>query len=180
LLRGSPQIWTTSDDQKFLVNYLPEITSSNDVPLHFRAGVNTVYHLTIKGADSFENTSLILEDLQTGQKIDLSHVTSYDFTADKGDDTNRFVLHINGVTAVPNVSETDGIQVFAFGNTVYLHGQQNLNGRVSIFNTLGQLVYKGVLNGAAKQQIRLNQQQGIYFVRLEENNHVFTRKVLIK
>ena len=180
-VKESPQIWTTSDDQKFLVNYLPEITSSSyDVPLHFRAGANTVYHLTIKGADSFENTSLILEDLQTGQKIDLSHVTSYDFTADKGDDTNRFVLHINGVTAVPNVSETGDIQVFTFGNTVYLHGQQNLNGRVSIFNTLGQEIFTGSLNRRRSQKISLNQKTGIYFVRVKDGNKVITRKVFIK
>ncbi len=179
-VKGSPQIWTTSDDQKFLVNYLPEITSSNDVPLHFRAGVNTVYHLTIKGADSFENTSLILEDLQTGQKIDLSHVTSYDFTAGKGDDTNRFVLHINGVTAVPNVNKNDGIQVFAYGNTVYLHSQQNLNGSVSIFNTFGQEIYTGSLNRRTSQKISMNQKAGIYFVRVEDGNRVITRKVFIK
>ncbi len=180
LVKTAPQIWTVSKDQKFLVNYLPETTTAYDVPLHFKPGVSTVYHLTIKGADSFDNTGLVLEDLKTGEKIDLSNTGSYDFSANKGDDVNRFVLHINGVTAVPNVNETDGIQVFSYGNTVYLHGQHMLNGKVSIFNTLGQKVYDGLLNGAAKQQIRVNQHKGIYFVRVEENNHVFTKKVFIQ
>ncbi len=179
-VKASPQIWTASEGEKYLVNYLPLVTTATNVPLDFRAGVNTVYHLTIKGADSFQNVSLILEDLQTGQKIDLSRQNSYDFSATTGEDESRFVLHINGVTAVPNVSETDGVQVFSFGNTVYLQGRQSLNGKISIFNTLGQKVYGGVLNGAVKQQIRLNERQGVYFVRFQENSRVVTQKVFIK
>ncbi len=180
IVKTAPSLWTKSDAQDFSTNYLPETTTAYDVPLHFKPGVSTVYHLTIKGADSFDNTGLVLEDLKTGEKIDLSNTGSYDFSANKGDDVNRFVLHINSVTAVPNVNETDGIQVFSYGNTVYLHGQHMLNGKVSIFNTLGQKVYDGLLNGAAKQQIRVNQHEGIYFVRVEENNHVFTKKVFIQ
>ncbi len=180
IVKTAPSLWTKSDAQDFSTNYLPETTTAYDVPLHFKPGVSTVYHLTIKGADSFDNTGLVLEDLKTGEKIDLSHTGSYDFSAETGDDVNRFVLHINGVTAVPNVNETDGIQVFSYGNTVYLHGQHMLNGKVSIFNTLGQKVYDGLLNGAAKQQIRVNQHEGIYFVRVEENNYVFTKKVFIQ
>ncbi len=179
IVKTAPSLWTKSDAQDFSTNYLPETTTAYDVPLHFKPGVSTVYHLTIKGADSFDNTGLVLEDLKTGEKIDLSNTGSYDFSANKGDDVNRFVLHINGVTAVPNVNETDGIQVFSYGNTVYLHGQHMLNGKVSIFNTLGQKVYDGLLNGAAKQQIRVNR-KGIYFVRVEETGHVFIHKVFIR
>jgi hypothetical protein len=180
MVKTAPQIWTVSKNQKFLVNYLPEPTASEDIPLHFKPGVSTVYHLTFNGVDSFNGTSFVLEDLKTGEKIDLNNTDSYDFSADKGDDVNRFVLHINGVTAVPSVNKTDGIQVFAYGNTVYLHGEKVLNGKVFIFNTLGQKVYEGLLNGAVRQQIRLDQRQGIYFVRLEVNNLVVTQKVFIK
>jgi hypothetical protein len=181
-VKAAPQIWTVSEGEKYLVNYLPLVTTATNVPLDFRAGVNTAYHLTIKGADSFENVSLILEDLKTGQKIDLSRQDSYNFSAVTGEDESRFVLHINGVTAVPNVNKTDGIQVFAFGNTVYLQatGQKILEGKVSVFNMLGQQVYAGLLNGNTKQQIRLNRKTGIYFVRVEEINRVVTRKVFIK
>jgi len=179
-VKTAPSLYTVSKDQKFSTNYLPETGSVNTVPVDFIPGVSTVYHLQIDGIKSFNQPNFILEDTQAGIMIDLSQQTEYDFTAQKGDDPNRFVLHINGVTAVPNVNQTDGIQVFAFGKTVYLHGQQSLNGNVSIFNTLGQQVYTGVLNGAAKQQIRLNQQHGVYFVRLKENNRVITKKIFIQ
>ncbi len=180
IVSTAPSLWTVSNGEDFSTNYLPETATAYDVPLHFRAGVNSVYHLTIKGADSFDNTGLVLEDLQTGKKIDLNHTDSYDFSDTKDDDVNRFVLHINGVTAVPTVNEAGGIQVFAYGSTLYLHGQDRLNGKVSVFNTLGQKVYEGLLNGAARQQIRIRQKAGIYFVRLEENGHLFTNKVFIQ
>jgi len=123
---------------------------------------------------------LVLEDKNTGEMTTITNGVTIPFHFSSDDDPNRFVLHINGVTAVPKVNKTDGIQVFAYDKTVYLHGQQRLNGNVSIFNTLGQQVYTGVLNGAAKQQIRLNQQHGVYFVRLKENNHVITKKIFIQ
>jgi hypothetical protein len=182
MVKTAPSLWTVSKEQNFSTNYLPEPTTAYDIPLDFRAGVNTVYHLTIEGTNSFESTPLILEDLQTGRKINLSNENSYDFTAEKGDDVNRFVLHINGVTGIPTLNETDGIQVFAYGKTVYLYasGQKNLNGKVSVFNTLGQEIYTGSMNGMKSQKISLNQNTGIYFVRVEENNRVVTRKVFIK
>ena len=178
----APQLWSVSKREKFSQNYLPleKLQSNYDIPLHFKPGVSTVYHLSVKGVDSFSGTSFVLEDLKTGDKIDLGTTKEYDFSAEKGDDVNRFVLHINGVTAVPDINETDGIQVFSSGKTVYLHGQNMLNGKISIFNTLGQKVYEGLLNGTAKQQIRVNQHKGIYFVKVEENNHVFTKKVFIQ
>lgn len=180
LVKTAPSLWSVTKEQQFSTNYLPEMTTVYNVPLDFKPGVSTLYHLSVSGVNTFDNPHFVLEDTQTGTMIDLTQQTTYDFSAAKGDDVSRFVLHINGITAVPNVNETDGIEVFAFKNTVYLHGQKALNGKVSVFNTLGQKVYEGLLNGTAKQQIRLNQRQGIYFVRLEENNRVVTRKVAIK
>lgn len=179
-IKTAPQIWTTSNGENFLVNYLPEVTTSYDVPLDFKAGVNAVYHLTIKGADSFENTSLVFEDLLTGEKINLSNENSYDFSAAKGDDVSRFILHVNGGTAVPSHNKTERVQVFAYGNTVYLHSPESLNGSVSIFNIFGQEIYTGSLNRRKSQKIHLNQKTDIYFVRVENDNKVIIKKVFIK
>jgi hypothetical protein len=181
MVKTAPSLWTVSKDQDFSTSYLPEIKTAYSVPLDFRAGENTVYHLSVKGADSFNGTSLVLEDKQTGQMIDLSKETSYDFSAEKGDDVNRFTLHINGVTGINHLGQDDGIQVYSFGHTVYLHGQKVLTGKVSVFNTLGQKVFEGNLNGVNRQQIRLNGlQKGIYFVRLKEGQNTMTKKVFIQ
>ena len=181
-IKTTPQLWTVSKGQQFSTNYLPEVTTTYDVPLDFRAGVNTIYHLSVTGVNSFENTSLVLEDLQTGQEIDLSQQSSYDFSATTDDDDSRFVLHINGVTAVSLLSETGGVQVFSYAKTVYLQapGQKSLNGKVSIFNMRGRQVYSGSLNGMKSQKISLNRKTGIYFVRVEDGNKLVTRKVFIK
>jgi len=179
-IESAPQIWTISKQQKFLVNYLPEPHSAYDVPIGFRAGVFTAYHLTIKGADSFKNVAFVLEDTKTGEKIDLNNTNSYDFTAGKGSDENRFVLHIKDITAVSGMKRVDDVHVFVNGHVVYLYCQNNLKGRIAIFNTLGQIIYHGLLNGTASQHIRLNQRNGIYIIRLEVHNHIITKKVFIK
>ncbi len=180
MVKTAPSLWTVSKSEQLSTNYLPETTKAYNLPLDFKPGVSTVYHLSVSGVSSFANPHFVLEDTQTGTMIDLSQQTNYDFSATKGDDVNRFVLHINGVTAVPNLSQKETVQVFAYGKTIYLSGNESLNGKVSVFNTLGQQVYEGTLNGMYKQTLRLNQQSGIYFVRVASAHGVATKKVFIK
>ncbi len=176
----APSLWSVLKNEQFSANYLPEMTNAHNVPLDFKPGVSTLYHLSVSGVNTFDNPRFILEDTQTGTLIDLSQQTIYDFSADKDDDVNRFVLHINGVTAVPPMSKPEGLQVFSYGKTIVLKSKRNPEGKVSVFNTLGQMVYKGVLPGIGRQVIRLHQNAGLYIVRVEEDDHVIIKKVLIK
>jgi len=179
---AAPQIYTSDGDNLYSINCLPLDISNYNLPVSVKFSAPGKYKLTFSGMDKVKNYDIKLEDLQTHEIIPVNAGTSYSFSFKKGDDPNRFVLHINGVTAVPSLYKTDGIQIFSNGNTVYLlaSGQKNLEGKVSVLNMLGQVVYSGVLNGANRQQISLNHRTGIYFVRLEENNRVVTKKVFIK
>jgi len=181
-LKGyAPQFYSVVGDDHYSTNTIPRLTALSTIPFNFIKNSSSSYYIKAEGINSITTGEQVyLTDLKTNHTQLLNDNPVYYFTAEDGDVAQRFELHINGVTAVPNVNQTDGVQVFAYGKTVYLHGQQNLNGNVSIFNTLGQQVYTGVLNGAAKQQIRLNQQHGVYFVRLKENNRVITKKIFIQ
>ena len=180
MVQTAPSLWTVSKKQDFSTDYIPEPATAYDVPLHFKPGVSTVYHLSVKGVDSFNGTSFVLEDLKTGDKIDLGTTKEYDFSAEKGDDPNRFVLHINGVTGIPDVDGTEGLHIFSYGKTIYLDSQKALNGKVTVYNLMGQKVYESPLNGTGKQQFRLDRQQGVYFVKVEEEGLTRTHKVFIK
>ena len=184
IVKTAPSLYTVADKQQFSTKYLPETSSAFSIPIAFIPGVTSIYHISISGLYTFDhNMKFTLEDTQTGTMIDLSQQTVYDFTATKGDDPNRFVLHINGVTTVPSLHQANDMQIFSSGNTVYLHatGQKTLQGKVSVLNMLGQKVYEGMLNGGSRQQIRLSgRQPGIYFVRVEEEGSVVTQKVFLK
>ncbi len=184
MVNSAPSLYTVADKQQFSTKYFPETSLAFSIPIEFIPGVSSVYHLSISGLNSFDhNMKFTLEDTQTGTTIDLSQQTVYDFSATKGDDPARFILHINGVTAVPSLHNNNGMQIFSSGNTVYLHatGQKTLQGKVSVLNMLGQKIYEGTLNGGSRQQIRLSgRQPGIYFVRVEGKGSVVTQKVFLK
>lgn len=180
MISTAPEIWTVINHKNFSVNYLPEVSTPYDVPLDFKPGVSSVFHLSISGIDSFDHPNFVLEDKKTGKMIDLTKQTVYDFSANANDDKDRFVLHINGVTAVPSLNRKGSLEIFSYGKTIYLKADKNLNGLVSVYNTMGQKVYEGRLNGMNKQIIPLNDKRGIYIVRVERAGGMMIKKVFIQ
>jgi hypothetical protein len=178
---SAPQIYTTDGKNKYSINCLPTDISNYSLPIGIKFSDPGNYTLSFSGLDNVSNYSLVLEDLQNQETMALHPGETYSFAMNKNDSPDRFVLHINGTTGIPEVNNTADLQIYAYGNTVYLHAQKALNGKVFVFNTLGQKVYEGLLNGATRQQLRLSSQpQGIYFVKVEEGHNVVTHKVFIK
>jgi hypothetical protein len=179
---SAPELYTQIGNTKYSINCLPENLSNYSLPMGLKIKQPGDYTLSFAGLDTFpKGIDLVIEDAKTGEMTPIKSGTALTFHFDTNDDPNRFVLHINGVTGVNHPGQDDGIQVYAIGHTVYLHGQKALTGKVSVFNTLGQQIFEGNLNGANRQQIRLEgRQKGIYFVRLKEGQNILTKKVFIQ
>ena len=59
--------------------------------------------------------------------------------------------------------------------------RQNVNGTITLTNVLGQAVYNSTITGnsGTVQKIDISSlQQGVYFLQLESNGQVLTKKVL--
>ena len=185
-LKGSktaPQFWTVSNNEKFAQNYLPYVYEPYQLPLHFKAGVNTTYHIVAEGVESFYGASEIsLEDLFTGKIINLKDQQIYTFTATTDDDENRFVLHFNGITSVGETPADQNATVYAYDNRVYIHFNETPKSgyEVEVFNTLGQQVYAGRMEPNTLNSFRLNEKTGIYIVRVKTNDGLMVQKVMIK
>lgn len=179
----APQLWTISDDEMFSTNYLPyaEILS---IPLSFKAGVNTTYHLTVSGVDNFNTTSeLYLEDLHAGTIINFKVQSTYDFTATVVDNASRFVLKFLNVTYVPlNKVTTKNVIVYVTGSTIVIMEKEGnaLIGEVKIHDLYGQTTCKVKLNGTSVQTVDAMLNAGIYvvFIKMKDGN-VHSEKIII-
>ena len=178
----APQIWTVSDNENFAQNYLPYVYDAYQVPLHFKAGTNSMHHFVFEGMESFSGDSRIyLEDLLLKKTIDLRTQQAYDFMASTEDDEARFILHFNGVTATDEILDPDAISIYSSQNTVYIQSGQMPNEKcnVEVFNLRGQLVFSEKMEPSTLSSFTLHEKTGIYIVRLHNNNRSITQKVMI-
>ncbi len=181
----APQLWTVSNNEDFSTNFLPLPTGVEKIPLHFKAGVNTVYHLMVSGLDSFTDADkFYLEDLQTGETILLNDQPEYDFTGTPDDDVNRFVLHINGITGIHNTNSTKGqplIYILNHRVMVKNTANQTLQGIMDIFDLTGHRIAHFTLNTPSASAYHLQTLPGVYLIKIITTNGChYNRKIIIK
>ena len=177
---SAPQLWTVNNGDIFSQNYLPHSTEEFFVPLHFRAGLNSTYHIRADGLKSFyESIDIYLEDMFNNKIINLRDQHLYSFAATTNDNEERFILHFFGITSLGESPEIDGVQIYSSKKTVYISFEQIPQevSHIEVFNILGQQVYNSKLAPTTLSSIHLNEKPGIYIVRLRNGSRIKTQKV---
>jgi hypothetical protein len=159
------------------------VYDSYQLPLHFKAGVNSDYHLVFEGIDGFyPNSEIYLEDVFLDKIIDLREQQIYNFQAGTGDENNRFILHFYGVTSTGENPMQNNTTIFASGKTVYVKSAQlpKSASRVEVFNVMGQMVYTSKLAPSSLNSFSLNEKTGIYIVRVHTEKGMVVQKLMIQ
>ena len=181
---SAPQLWTVTNDEIYSLNSLPFPTGPYQVQLNFHAGVNTTYHLTAEGLESFDGGyEIFLEDLKTGEIIDLNQQPNYDFDANTDDAYERFVLHFNDITSVnETIKKSQEALIYSYNGKVYISFSNVPEDSfdVEVFNTKGQQVYSERFEPGTVNSFRLKQKTGLYIVRVKTKNGLTVNKIIIR
>ncbi|MCB0397003.1 MAG: T9SS type A sorting domain-containing protein [Flavobacteriales bacterium] len=93
---GTPNIATvTENDEVLAINSLPEVPQSISVPVQVRVPSNGTYKLSLTALEVHNKYCVFIEDLVTGEVMDLRSFETYSFTAKTTDDEIRFMVHLN-------------------------------------------------------------------------------------
>lgn len=145
-----------------------------EMPLNFRANADGQYTLTVN-PEGVEMNYLHLIDNMTGNDIDLLQTPSYSFNATTRDYESRFRLvfaanNENGVSA--------GSTTFAY----YSNGNWMVNNEgeasLQVIDVMGRVLSNQTISGTA--ELSLNQQPGVYVLRLVNGNDVKTQKIVVR
>jgi hypothetical protein len=178
-LNGAPQLYTNAGNSKLSTNVLPVINNNVVmVPVSFVAGSASDYKLTADGINTFNCSSITLLDLKTNTSQDLMSNPVYNFTASASDNVNRFELYFNSTVGIGENNQA-GSKIYSNNNDIYVNSTDAIK-QVSIYNTIGQLIYT-VNNPQGSFKYSLNgNSTGYYIVKVITDKNVNSEKVFVK
>lgn len=181
-MSNAPQLYTVkSDDVHVTLNTLPfNINETTIVPLNFSLNSDQEITLDFSGMESFEvSYGIELEDLLTGQIVNLREQASYTFTHSVNDDASRFVLRFYGVTGIDSKSALN-CKVWNNNELIYISipALVGENARIELYDLLGCKLSE--VSCTINNPIQLTApRSGIVMVKVIAGNKVQTSKLLI-
>lgn len=178
----APQIWTLIEGEEFSTNNLPHVYETMALPMNFKAGVNSTFHIIAEGIESFYlNSEIYLEDLFNGNMIDLREQTMYTFDGSTSDDNARFVLHFFGVTDLSEIPVDEDIKVYGFEDKILVKTTEtNVNCQMEVFDLMGRKVFSNDFMLSGLVSFSPNVKNGVYLVRLQSGSSVIVNKVNLR
>ncbi len=182
-------IWSTDKDgQDLLLNALDGNQDKLDIPLNVKSGTPGQQLLAFKGLNGFSAYSCAwLEDLATGEKINLKDHDTYSYQAEEAGETHGFNLHferdgncpLNEQMLTPSLDASS--QVFVNnGNILVKFGFEELSDVViTVYNVAGQEVLAPKNMTVINETIALDSPgaHGIYMVRIAKGDEIVTKKI---
>ena len=178
-----PQLssYTIGDASLLSISGLPAGESSTIVPLHFEMDYSGELTFTAKGMESFNETSIQLEDKQLAQMIDLNINPVYTFNHTPTDALDRFVLHFSSIqTGIAKPGAASLSKVTTSGNEIYLQYPSSSNSNViaTVYDLQGRVINQIKLSGKGNDHISIRT-FGAYLVKLNLSSGVETHKIVV-
>ncbi len=175
-LDEAPQIFSYSDgNDELAINSLPATAL---VELGFTCGLPGIYSINWEGQSGFgSDTQIFLEDLVTGQMIDLQKVQEYNFSYQTDDDIHRFNIHFYGPNAIAK-NEIQKVNIYAYKDEILIQNKIFDNAIVTVYNLLGQPVAEDRIS-KGYTSIRLEKEAN-YIVTVVSGNYIQTNKVFVR
>jgi autotransporter-associated beta strand protein len=190
---GIPQFYTKAADKKIVINGLNSAKKQQSLPITMEIPSTGVHTFEIENLE-LESGLVWLEDKQEETMQTLEEGFTYQFYAEAGINTERFVLHFNlldnNTPSAPNFNEVGSAANFN-GKGANVHAEAagvvviklpaSTEGStdIQIRDAAGKLVYNGSTSNL-QTSVQLAHANGIYYVTLSSNNGVEVRKVFVQ
>jgi len=183
-----PQIYTLTPFTKteMAINTMPSTNDLVQVKLGLNAPVAGTYKLTAKQVFVGQNTSVFLEDKYTNTIVDLINNPEYSFSTLKGNQSDRFILHLS---ATPNiqtefVDKDPDVNIYAFESSVNVKIKSTdfasmQDAQIEIYNMLGKKILNHKINSDFTR-IQLSVSDGNYIVKVRTTEKTVNKKVFIQ
>ncbi|NOR87626.1 MAG: hypothetical protein GQ527_08465 [Bacteroidales bacterium] len=179
-----PQIYGAHNNQELCVDVVEEPDNNGKtVPINFRVGNSGIHQLALLTYQGFNNVTVQLEDLVTGELQEVIDMNTYEFEATVGDAEERFLLHFNPFNTVntEDIYNTSQVHIYAYQNTIYInsdgkYADQSKN--ILIYDVNGKQLGEVFLPAGKMQKIENIYQRKVLIIKAIYPQEIFTRKIL--
>ncbi len=180
-----PEIYTQVDNEQLVINGLNDVVSTHDIVLGFKTGEMNTFTIKASEISNFEvGMQVYIKDLFTNSDYELTDGSSYTFSSDITDTTNRFriLFRSPSISAgiASNVAENLNVSVYKNANnqiTVNCKDISN-NMQILVYNAVGQkLVEKQLKSTVTVIDSQLD--AGIYMVTIVNGGKNKTFKLIL-
>ena len=178
LAPAAPQAYTMIDDRKMAINTFNNYGETSAVNMGINAPEAGEFTITAANIESFDaGTPIYLEDLITGDYVNLREVSSYSFNNEEGT-TERFIVHFSNTQGVDDPANAQISNIYSYDREVYVNFT-GTTGEISIYNILGQEVSTTAASNGLNI-LSVPQGNSVYIVKVVSDNVNVTKKVFVK
>jgi hypothetical protein len=170
-----PQIWTMEAAVNLVINSMPELFGGLSVPLYTSLRKN-YQELTISG--NFDELDPLyevwLEDLDLGTMNNLI-LSPYAFSSNFIENSDRFILHFINTTSIDDQEISGYIStIYGYDHTVYVN--TTAGSLIEIFDIQGKTILSQIAEDGWN---RIHMIDGMYIVRVTNNQELQTKKIIL-
>ena len=186
MVQGVPQIYTMDDkNTEYSVNTLPLRNGEElNIPLNV-ININGDYTIRVKTYNFDANTKIYLVDKITGEKIPLSaNRTIYGTYQQLPLPQARYTLQVyKALSPTATEQRQNYISVYPNpnGGNFYLSINKDIKDyKVEVLSLTGKTLYSKHFSGAGIQKIGVNLPAGVYLLKVEDGQNIYTQKIVIE
>lgn len=178
---AAPQLYSWDTDNQYAINLLEESIDNRKVYVGLRTGAEGDYFIDFSGISNFDpSVEIYLEDMISGDMINIREIDTYTFYAEEGIADERFILHFNPeTTGINSGDQQSQISIYSFDKTVCINYQNSTPATYHIYDLLGKEILQGQIAPDQLNKFRINKDKGYYIVKVITNGELKTQKVFI-
>ncbi|MCX6303530.1 MAG: glycine-rich protein [Bacteroidetes bacterium] len=170
----APMFYSISQNGRFALNTLPQLTDELVVPMGFVKNQNSRF--IIETIRNIPFQTLYLVDLKTNHEQKISE-SPYIFTSDDGDNPNRFLLRF-GHVGISDLKVKQPINAWYHAGTLTVTNCEGPTA-IDIINIHGQNLQNYQIGSGGPRRIPLLLPAGLYFARIANAGKMRTIKLVV-
>lgn len=172
----APMFYSNSQQESYALNTLPELNQGLIIPMGFVKNDGTLF--VIELTESIQGQDIYLTDKQTLQTVKLNE-GDYAFSAQQGDNADRFELHFGMVGIEDNTLTDANLRAWAINGQLYV---QNEQGPVTLMvsDLQGRALFRSKITAIGISILPVNLTNGIYIVSVQSADSFKSLKIFVR
>jgi len=174
-------------NEAFSIQSQSSISLENEyktIPIGYELSQSGEYKICLREIENISQSKFVyLDDREVKVLTDLRRDSLYTFSAKAGEQKGRFqIVFSNKALTYDQIKEESNIQIYAYEKNIVveINTVEATEGEVQIVNLSGQIIESRAIDNDYYFHIPLNVEQGIYLVKVINNQKVYTEKVFIR